>query len=418
MDQTPGRQDILIIGGGVIGICAAYYLTASGRSVTLLEKDDICAGASYGNAGLIVPSHAVPLPAPGVLSQGLKWLLNAESPFYVKPRPDLRLLQWLWKFLRHCREEPMRRAIPVLRDLGRASVALFEELVAACGIECGFEQKGWLLLFNSLPGLDAASREAGLLHEFGVESQVLDEAGVRRLQGNLTPAVVGGVYFPQEAHLVPDRFVRELAHRAESTGACLKTHTEVLHLEVSGTRISRVVTTRGNFEPDQVVLAAGAWSLHLACDIRLGLPVEAAKGYSITVQAADSPPALPLYLTERKVAVTPMGELVRFSGTLELAGLDLSVNRVRVAAIERAVHEYMAGLPELKPVEVWCGLRPVTPDGLPIVGRSKEVENLVVATGHGMLGITLGPITGKLVCQIVTGEPPALDLRPFKVDRF
>ncbi len=412
------QEDILIIGGGVIGVCAAYYLAAQGCKVTLIEKDHICAGSSYGNAGLIVPSHSIPLAAPGVLAQGLKWLLDADSPFYVKPRMDLELIRWLWRFRAACKEEPMRRGIPVLLALGRASIELFEELAARGDLDFGYERKGWLLLFNSQGGFKAGVAEARLLQAFGVESQVLDVAGVRRIEPNVLPSVVGGIYYPEDAHLIPDRFVRELARLAESRGACLKTHTEVIGFETSGRRISTMQTTHGNIRPDQVVLAAGAWSPVVARNLRLSLPIQAAKGYSITVKRPSTGPRVPLYLTERKVAVTPMGKLLRFGGTLELAGMDLSINRRRVDAISRAAREYLPGMEALELLETWSGLRPVTPDGLPIVGRSKAVENLIVASGHGMLGVSLGPITGKLVSQIAFGETPDIDLAPLRVERF
>ena len=412
------REDVLIIGGGVVGVCAAYYLAGQGRSVTLVEKDDICAGASYGNAGLIVPSYAIPLAAPGVLTQGLKWLLDADSPLYIKPRLDLELVRWLWQFQAACHEGPMRRSIPILLALGRTSHTLLKELVASNDLPCGYEQKGWLLLFNSRGGFQEGYKEARLLQEYGVESQVLDAAGVRRIEPNVTPSVIGAIYYPEDAHLIPNRFVLELARLAESLGASIQTGMEVLGFETSGRRISAVVTTRGELHPNQVVLATGAWSPVVARDLRWRLPIQSAKGYSITVKSTPTSPQVPLYLSESKVAVTPMGEMLRFSGTLELTGLDLSVNRRRVAAIERATRQYLLGMERLELVEIWRGLRSVTPDGLPIIGRSDALENLIVAAGHGMLGISLGPVTGKLVRQILVGESPAVDLRPLGVERF
>jgi D-amino-acid dehydrogenase len=411
-------EDIVVIGGGIIGVCAAYYLAAEGRSVTLLEKQDICAGASYGNAGLIVPSHAIPMPAPGVLSAGLRWLLDPESPFYIRPRLDFALFNWLRQFRAHCREGPMLRGIPTLLSLGVAGMPLFQELVARNTIDCGFDRKGWLLLFKSSSALEKASREAELLGRFGVRSRLLDAAGVRGMEENLSPALVGGIYFPEEAHLVPDRFTRGLAACAAKMGAVLKTGTEVLGFETSGQRISRIVTTRGECRPDHVILAAGAWSPSVSGQLPIRMPVQAAKGYSINIKTPAGGPRVPLYLTERKVAVTPMGDVLRFSGTLELSGLDLAVDRRRVAAIARAAGEYMSGCYDMQPLEIWRGLRPVTPDGLPIIGRSEAVENLVIATGHGMMGVTFGPITGRLVSDLVTGREPELDIAPFRPERF
>ncbi len=412
------QEKILIIGGGVIGVCTAYYLVEQGWPVTLLEKDKICAGSSYGNAGLAASEHAIPLAAPGVLGQGLRWLLDAGSPFYIKPRLDLELFRWLWQFRAACREEPMRRTIPLLLALKQASRELFEQLVARNDMEFGYERQGRLFLFSSQAGLDKGAKEACLLQEFGVTAQVLDMASVRQIEANVLPSLAGGVYYPAYTHLTPDRFVHELARVAESSGVCIQTKTEVLGFQTSGRRISRVITTRGDFQPQQVVLAAGAWSPVIARDLGLRLPVQPAKGYSITVKRPPTSPYLPLFLAESKVAVTPMGDRLRFSSTLELAGLDLSINQRRVAATRRAVCDYLPGMSDLELIEIWRGLRPATPDSLPLIGRSRSLDNLIIATGHGMLGIAHGPITGQLVSQLIAGESPAIDLTPLHVERF
>jgi D-amino-acid dehydrogenase len=412
------KEDTLIIGGGVIGVCAAYYLAEQGRPVILLEKGEVCDGSSYGNAGLIVPSHAVPLAAPGVWTQALTWLLDTESPFYVKPRLNLELIRWLWQFRAACNENQVRRVIPVMIALNLTSDELFRELAGLAGLHFDYEHKGGLYLFNSRHGFEKGVEEARLLRAFGLDVQVLDATGVRQMEPNVLPSVVGGVYYSEDAHLVPDRFVKELARLAENRGVCLRTRTEVLGFETSGRRISTVVTTRGTFRPAQVVLAAGAWSPAVARDLGLRLPIQPAKGYSLTFKRPPTAPRVPLHLTERKVGVTPMGDMLRFGGTLELAGLDLSINQRRVDAIRRAAGEYLAGLEDLELIEIWRGLRPLTPDALPIIGWSEAVENLVVAGGHGMLGVSLGPITGKLVSQIVVGQMPAIDLKPLRPGRF
>lgn len=412
------QEDVLIIGGGVIGVCSAYYLSQQGRPVTLVEKGDICSGSSYGNAGLIVPSHAIPLAGPGVLRQGLRWLLDPESPLYVKPRPDPELARWLWQFRAACGEQQMHQTISVLMSLNQAGITLFEELAAIAGQDFGYERLGGLYLFNTQTGFDAGLEEVELLRGLGITPQVLDAEGVRQMVPNVQPSVVGGTYYPEDAHLIPDRLVHALARLAQDQGACLRTSTEVLGFETAGRRITAVGTTRGTFKPDQVVLAAGAWSPVLARSLGLNLPIQPAKGYSLTFKRPPVCPRVPLHLTERKVAVTPMGDMLRFGGTLELAGLDLSINQRRVAAIQQAAGEYLRGVAELELLEIWRGLRPLTPDTLPIIGRSRRFDNLIIATGHGMLGMSLGPITGKLVAQIAGDETPAVDLTPLRVDRF
>ncbi|MDX1522590.1 MAG: FAD-dependent oxidoreductase [Anaerolineae bacterium] len=412
------QEDILIIGGGVIGVCTAYYLARQGQPVTLVEKDDLCAGSSYGNAGWIANGHAIPIPAPGVLTQGLKWLLDAGSPFYIKPRLDLDLLRWLWQFQAACNQTQMVRAIPVLLALNQTSLELFEQLVAEENLKFGYERPGLLHLFKNQDQFKQGVEEAALLRKFGVETVMLDSAGIRQMEPNVSPSVTNGIYYPNYAHMIPDRFVRELARLAERRGACIKIGTEVLGFETSGRRISAVATTRGRFEPEQVVLATGAWSPDVARSLKLRLPIQPAKGYSLTFKRPPTSPSLPLSLPEYKVAVTPMGEQLRLSSTLELAGLDPAINQRRLAAIRQAAYEYLLAAGKLELIEIWRGFRPLTPDDLPIIGRSEALENLILATGHGMLGMTQGPITGKLVSQIIAGEPPVIDLAPLRVERF
>ncbi len=404
------QEDILIIGGGVIGVCAAYYLTVQGQPVTLVEKDDICAGSSYGNVGWIANGHAIPLAAPGMLTQGLKWLLDPGSPFYIKPRLDFDLIRWLWQFGAACNKKQMRRGIPTLLALSRTSTELFERLIADEGLDFGFERKGLLHLFTDRHTFEKAAEEADLLAEFGVETTVLDQTGVRQMEPNVLSAVANGIYYPDYAHLIPDKFVKEVARAAEGRGTRFSANTEVLGFETSGRRISAVVTTRGNFKPDQVVLAAGAWSSLLARNLGFRLPMQPAKGYSVTFKRPPTCPSLPLSLDKHKVAVTPMGDMLRFSSTLELVGFDDSINRRRLAATRQAAGEYLPDMTDLELLEIWRGFRPASSDGLPIIKRSNRFENLILATGHGMLGITHGPITGKLVSQIIANNPPDIDV--------
>lgn len=412
------QEDILIIGGGVIGVAAAYYLVRQGRSVTLIEKDGICAGSSHGNAGLIANGFAIPMAAPGVLRQGLKWLLDAEGPFYIKPRLNRDLIRWLWQFRSACNEKQMRQSISVLLSLGEASFDLFDELLAEEELEFGYERKGRLILFTSEAAFEKAVPNVILMREYGVDSTMLDAVGVRRIESNVQPAVTHGIYAADYGHVIPDRFVHELTRVAKDRGVNFKTDTAVLGFETSGRQISSVITSQGAFTPDQVVLAAGAWSPVIARHLKLRIPIQPAKGYSVTYKRPSTSPQLPLSLSERKIAVTPMGDMLRFTSTLELAGYDPSINQRRLVAIGRAIHEYLPGMEEMEQTAVWSGFRPMTPDDLPIIGRSEAFENLLLATGHGTLGMTHGLITGQLVSQIIGDERPSIDLAPLRVERF
>ena len=413
------HADVLVIGGGIVGVSAAYYLAREGLNVHLVEQGDIAAGSSYGNAGLVTLAHSTPLPSPAALQKGLRWMLDPTSPLYIKPRPDLGLFSWLWRFRAACSEEAFRRAVPVLGALSRLSLDLYRQLLDEEDIDAIFEQQGLLLIYLTEEGFEEDQQFAASMREFGLTSDVLTGDEVRERVPQARADVVGGVYYHDDAHIDPAGLTRALAERARARGATLHTRTEVLGLEVQNGQVARVRTTRGDFTADHVVLAAGAWSPLLARDAGLRLPIQAAKGYSITVRRPQDFPEVPIILEEAKVAVTPMGDWLRFAGTLELAGLDMRINPTRVKAIKQGVRRYLQVNPDAEPlVELWRGLRPCTPDGYPIIGRAPRVSNLIIAAGHCMLGITQGPGTGKLVADLVVGRDPSVDITPFAPSRF
>ena len=412
------QTDVLIIGGGVIGVSAAYYLARAGVDVTLIDKKTIAAGSSWGNAGLLCPNHSEPIPGPGVLSQGLRWLLDVESPLYIKPRLDADLIRWLWRFRRYCNQQALDRAIPRLRDMQRASLDLYRQIIAEEDIACDFEEKGGLVVFRTEAGLDAGIAQAEHMASFGLKLQSMDADAIHELEPTLHPEVKGGVYQQEDAFLTPHKFVFGLAEAAKRRGATILDGVEVRGFEQSGGRITAVRTNQGDFHPQQVVLAAGAWSTGLARQLGLDIPMQPAKGYSITIPRPDPSPQRYVIFGERNAVATPMGDELRFAGTLELSGLSATINQRRVNAIRKAARDYLI-LPETTPEEhVWQGLRPVPPDGMPYIGRSKQPDNLVIATGHAMLGLSMGPITGEIVAELLQGRPPSLPLDGFEVDRF
>ncbi len=410
------RSDVLVVGGGIIGVCVAHFLAESGAQVTLLEKDEVCSGASYGNAGLIVPSHGVPLAAPGVVAKGLRWLLNPESPLYIRPRLDFALLAWLWRFWRSCTETHVRQSLPLLTGLQQESLRLFEQLVAE-GITCGFQRKGTMTVFKTDRAFEEGQHEAQLLREHGVSTEVLTGEEARKKEPLLREDVIGAVFFPDDAHLDPAAFTLSLAERLHQRGVKILARTMVTGWEVQGRRVVAAKTPQGAYQAEVFVLAAGAWSPLLTRELGISLPVQPAKGYSITLHNPSRLPSLPLMLSEARIAVTPLNGRLRLGGTLELAGLDLSINQRRVNAIRRGTAEYLHPVSGERE-EVWRGLRPCSPDGLPIIGRPAHLDNFFLATGHGILGVSLAPITGKLVAQMVKGEKIERDLRLISPDRF
>ncbi len=416
MDKT----DVLIIGGGAVGVCAAYYLREAGYGVTLVERGKIGSGASHGNMGLIVPSHSVPLAAPGVPVRGLKWMFNPDSPFYIKPRLDPSLIRWLWEFWKASSEGRMRRAIPLIRDMSLQSLSLFDELDGLDGVDFDYHQRGVLAVYRTKEGLAEGEEERQLLSSYGLEIDELTSDGVAEALPGLELNALGGLHFRQDAHLTPGKFVRSLADHAVRRGVIVRTGSEVTGFTKDKGRIAAVHTTQGDIAAGEVVLTAGSWSPALGIVAGISLPIQPAKGYSVTMRRPAEWPELPIMLAESRVAVTPMGDTLRIGGTLELAGMDLSINRRRVAAILHALPRYLPSfdIDALEIVETWCGLRPCTPDGLPFLGRAPGVPNLIVAAGHAMIGVSLGPVTGKLVSQIVAEDPPGIDIDLLAVDRF
>lgn len=426
MDKT----DVLIIGGGAVGVCAAYYLREAGYDVTLVDRGEIGSGASHGNMGLVVPSHSVPLAAPGVVSQGLKWMFRPDSPFYIKPRLDPSLIRWLWAFWKASGEDRMRRAIPLIRGLSLCSLSLFDELNDLDGVDFDYHQRGVVGVYRTQEGLEEGEEERRLLSSYGLEIDALSPDGLAEALPGLELNALGGLHFRQDAHLTPGKFVRSLAAHIERLGVTLLTGAEVMGFTKEKDRIAVIHTTRGDIAAGEVVLTAGSWSAALGELAGVSLPIQPAKGYSVTLRRPSDWPEMPFMLSESRVAVTPMGNTLRIGGTLELAGMDHSINHRRVAAILNAIPRYLpsfdVGSHEI--LETWCGLRPCTPDGLPFLGRVPDVRNLVVAAGHAMIGVSLGPVTGKLVRRIIAGERADrevdidydldIDLELLAVDRF
>lgn len=408
MDKT----DVLIIGGGAVGVCAAYYLRDAGYEVTLVDRGEIGSGASHGNMGLVVPSHSVPLASPGVVSQGLKWMFKPDSPFYIKPRLDPSLIRWLWAFLKASSEDRMRRAIPLIRDMSLASLALFEELNGLEGVDFDYHQRGVVAVYRTREGLDEGEEERHLLSSYGLEIDELSPDGLAEVLPGLELSALGGLHFRQDAHLTPGKFVRSLADYSARAGVTVQPGAEVTGFTRENGRIAVTHTTRGDIAAEEVVLTGGSWSAEIGDLAGVSLPIQPAKGYSVTLRRPAGWPDTPFMLSESRVAVTPMGDMLRIGGTLELSGMDHAINQRRVAAILKAVPRYLPSfdIGSYEILETWCGLRPCTPDGLPFLGRVPDVRNLVVAAGHAMIGVSLGPVTGKLVRQIIAGERAGSDL--------
>ena len=420
--QTDGvSKQILIVGAGVIGVSTAYYLARRGHRVTVIERGPAArGGCSFGNAGMIVPSHFVPLAAPGMVALGLRWMWNPESPFYVKPRLSWELASWALKFWRAATPAHVARCAPLIRDLSFASRACFEELAALPGDDFGLVKRGLLMLCKTQHALDEEAKMAAQAVALGIPAEVLDARQTAEHEPGVRMDVAGAVYFPQDCHLTPQKFMATMQRECERAGVTFSFATEVSGWRVNGRRVEAVRTNRGDCTADEYVICGGSWSPGIARDLRLALPMQAGKGYSLTLPQPRQLPQLCAILSEARVAVTPMGGALRFGGTMEIAGLNESITPRRVAGIVRAVPDYY---PEFTPadfadIQPWSGLRPCSPDGMPYVGRFGAYDNLATASGHAMMGLSLGPITGRLMAELLSGEKPSHDLALLSPDRY
>jgi D-amino-acid dehydrogenase len=420
--SIPSRdRHTVVVGGGVIGVCCAYFLAKGGARVTVLERDQIGKAASYGNAGSIAPGHP-PINRPGRVRQALKSLFDPLSPLYVAPRFDPALAKWLWSFSRTCTEKHVEYSMKALAPLGHASRALFDELIETEKLRCWFCPGGYYEIYLTERGFNSAEKESRMLSRYGFHPKGVSGAELREREAAINDRVVGGIFYPEAATINPYHFVLEMKERAERQGAKFRTTSEVFSLDIVNRRVQGVQLQNGeSIEADSVVLTAGAYSVPLLHRVGIRFPLQAAKGYHRDCEA--KPGSAPLLhhacvLGENMVFCTPMDGFVRFAGTLELSGVNHDIRRPRLEQLTKAASRYLKTMDDVTVRSEWCGLRPCLPDGLPALGSVSRYPGLFVATGHAMMGLTLGPVTGKLITECVLDRSPSMDITALRPDRF
>lgn len=399
-----------------MGLMTALELGRRGVRPVILERGaDVLSGCSSGSAGLLSPAHSTPLATPGAVREGFRHMLRKDSPFSMRPRP--RLVPWLLRFMVAAREDRVREGTELIRDFSFASLELHKRL-AAEGLDTGLEILGALNVYETEKAYAAGIREAEDLSAHGIKTQVMSAEEVRAFEPAISDHVVGGVHLAEEAQCDPERFMLAVSAAAVDAGAVLCTRAEVLDATVSGGRVVSLDTTIGTVRPGQVVVANGAWTVELSRRLGFRLPVEGGKGYHVDLVPAPTDPSLPIYMQEARVIATPYADRLRLAGTLQLTGLSMRMDNARVRATLASGKRTLLGIETGRVTEVWRGIRPCTPDGLPILGRSERLENVVFATGHAMKGLHLAPETGRVISQVLLGEEPTRDLDPFSPDRF
>ncbi len=409
-----------IVGGGIIGLSSAYYLNKAGHQVTIIEQSDLKDGCSFGNAGMIVPSHLIPLAAPGMISKGIRWMFNSTSPFFVRPRFNGDLIKWGYHFYKAASKENVERSAIALKEISLLSKAMYQQLAKELPFDFGYHERGLLMLYQTKETEREELDTAKFANRHGIEAHILSENEAQKLEPNVKVKARGGVYFPGDAHITPQVLVNQLIKLLKEKGVLFQTSTMVQDFIFDSNKIKEVKTDKGNFSFDEVVLATGSWSGLISKKLGVTLPMQAGKGYSFTLPDVKRNTHIPSIFLEARVAVTPMGGTLRFGGTMEITDIDhrISMNRVKgmVDSIPNYYPEMKVAMP--KQEEVWHGLRPCSPDGLPYIGRTNQIKNLIMATGHSMMGLSLGPGTGKLISEIVNREKVSIGIDAFDPERF
>jgi D-amino-acid dehydrogenase len=411
----------VVIGGGIIGLSSAYYLNQAGWEVTVIDKGDFLNNCSYGNAGYVCPSHFIPMATPGIVKQGLKWMLNAKSPFYVQPRFSASLIDWGLKFMRSATPEKVEAAAVPLRDIAIISQHEYEQWANIPSFNFSYQHKGLLEIFQTEKIAEHAAHTVEKGRELGLDVDLLNFEALQQLEPQAKINGIGAIFFKCDAHLYPNKLMAGLMALLRQRGVQLIAGEDVIDFKKEQHLVKKVITHKNLYEADAVVIATGSWSRELAAKLDTRIPLVAGRGYSLTLENSPYKINHPAILVEGRTAITPMdGNKIRFGGTMEITSTRTPprMNRVKgiLDAVKRFFPEFDIPMPAAE--KIWYGYRPCSADGLPYIGRAKKWDNVVVATGHAMLGLSLGAGTGKIVGEILNEQPLSMNIEPFMVERF
>jgi D-amino-acid dehydrogenase len=417
--MTARAGNAVIVGGGLIGAASAYYLTQHGWQVTILDRSGFGMGCSHGNCGFVSPSHVLPLAVPGAVRKALWSMLKPNSPFRIRPRLSWSLWSWLYRFARRCNQHDMLAGGKAILALLASSRQLYGELIAAERMACEWETRGMLFVLRTAHGMAHFAEVDELLKQhFAVSAERIEGDALGEMEPALKPGLAGAYWYRGDAHLRPDRLMAEWKRVLLARGVAIREHTPMTAFRTEGSSARAVLTPHGEFPADAFVIATGAWTPLLQKELGTCIPIQPGKGYSITMARPARCPTYPLIFEEHRVAVTPMQSGYRLGSTMEFAGYDATLNRKRLELLRAGARLYLHE-PEGTPItEEWYGWRPMTPDSVPIIDRSARLENVWLAAGHNMLGLSMSPGTGKLVAELMSYQEPHVDPFPYRMNRF
>ncbi len=410
----------IVIGGGITGLCSAYYLQKAGHQVTIIERGDITDGCSFGNMGYMSPSHFIPLASPGIIAEGFKYMLSSSSPFYIKPRLNLQLAQWSWHFFKNSNAAQVKKSTPHLNNILKLSRDLINDMRNEIGDSFDMETKGCLMMCKEQSTLEHEYYLADDAEKLGLEVKRLNAAAVQAMEPNVEVAVAGAVLFEDDCHFDPGKLMTTLQNYLQQQGVQFRLQHTVTGFEKNGDSVKAVTTNKGNFTGDNFVIATGSWIPAVSKMLGIHLLLQPGKGYSYTYDHVEKNIRYPAILVDGRCAITPWGNRLRIGGTMELSGINNKVLVKRMEGIYNTARNFYPGLEIESPPsdKIWNGLRPVTPDGLAYIGKTPEYKNVIIAGGHAMLGISQGTGTGLLVSQLADHKKTEIDISAFDLKRF
>ncbi|MBO0340786.1 MAG: FAD-dependent oxidoreductase [Bacteroidota bacterium] len=413
------NKSVIVVGGGIVGLSTAYFLQKAGHRVTVLDKSDITSGASFVNAGYLTPSHIVSLASPGMITQGLKYMFNSSSPFYMKPRLDPDFIRWAWYFKKSSTQAKVERSMSVIRDINILSRELYKGIKDSGDLgDFQIGQQGLMMVYQTEKSRDHEMEVVEKAATLGLVGRHLSKEELKKIEPKVDFNAKGAILWECDRHTTPPLIMKRMVEHLEKVGVDIHKNEAVTNVSISDGHITEVITEKASYTADEVVFAAGSWTSGLSKKLNLKLPLQAGKGYGINVEEPTNI-SMPAILMEKKIAVTPMEGFTRFAGTMEFSGINHTIRKERVEAIAKGVESYYNGLqiPDEAKKHAKCGLRPVSPDGLPYIGKPKSINNLTIATGHAMMGWSMGPATGKLVTELISGDKLSMSISPFDPER-